>query len=130
MVLSTSMSNRIVSVALKYVGRSFDYEKFNCVHFVRVVYSNAGIELPLIRRDDYPPTDFHLSADKFDSMPIGHSVFLKRKTSLSTRPWTHIAIIISSYELIHCSRHCGKGVVITSKIVFMETYALVLKPSA
>lgn len=129
MILAPSTSDRIVSTAHQYLGKSFDYEKFNCVHFVRNVYHTIGIELPILHRSGYPPTDFHLSGDEFNLMPVGHSMFFKRKTSISSRIWTHIAIIASSHELIHCLRHCGNGVVITPKPVFMEIYALVPKPS-
>jgi hypothetical protein len=62
-------------------------------------------------------------------MPIGHSVFFKRRASLSSRIWTHVAIIISPESLIHCSRNLGRAVVITPKIEFMEVYSLVSKSS-
>jgi cell wall-associated NlpC family hydrolase len=127
MVFSVSMSDRIISVARKYVGRSFDYENFNCVHFVRETYQNVGINLPRLERNLYPPADFHLSSEEFVLMPIGHSVFFRRKSTLSNRVWTHVAIIISSDELIHCSCHCGKGVVVTVRSEFLEVYALTSK---
>lgn len=124
MVLSNVVSDVIVSTSYEYLGKSFDLDTFNCVHFVREVYKSAGVVMPILARYDFPPREFHLSNDEFNSMPIGHSVFFKRRSTRSTRPWTHVAIIVSSDTLIHCTQYIGKGVMLTSKSVFMETYDL------
>jgi cell wall-associated NlpC family hydrolase len=124
MIITEDSSAKIIQVATKYLGRPFDYEKFNCVHFVREVYSNVGIDLPLIPRAGYPLQQFNLSVSEFELMPIGHSVFFKRKASLSNRVWTHVAIVASNSELIHCSRHFGGKVVVTPKIDFLQVYSL------
>ena len=84
---------------------------------VREVYSLVGISLPLLMRYDLPPREFHLSQDEFALMLNGHRVFFKRKTSNANRFWTHMAIIVSQYKLIHCSRSCGKRVLVTQKCV-------------
>ena len=124
MVLSPILSERIILAAYQYLDHSFDYETFNCIHFVIKVYRDAGIELPLLVRGDYPPPDFHLAPDKFAVMPIGHSVFLKRKANLFDRVWTHAAIIVSSDSLIHCSRHFGHKVAVTEKSELLNIYDL------
>jgi len=124
MFLSKDVSGRIVSVSYRYLGRPFDYETFNCVHFVRVVYFEVGINLPLLIRNGLPPIEFHLSNEEFALMPIGHIVFLKRKKGKLERFWTHVAIIAESKTLIHCTRNIGKGVVLTSLSDFMEVYDL------
>jgi hypothetical protein len=128
MILSISMSDRIITNAYHCIEESFDYEKFNCVHFVREVYFSVGIELPLLDRTGFPPEDFHLSKEEFALMPKGHSVFFRRKASISDRIWTHIALIASSDEIIHCSRSFGKKVSVTSVAEFMKIYDLAPKP--
>jgi len=43
MILSKQLSDSITAVSCRYLGRSFDLDTFNCVHFVRSVYSDVGI---------------------------------------------------------------------------------------
>ena len=124
MNITAPVSDRIVSTAQDYIGRPFDYEKFNCVHFVIEVFASAGIVLPLLERTGFPPKDFHLSSEEFRCMPVGHSVFFKRKASTSSRIWTHVAIIHSKDELIHCTRRLGGKVVVTACDEFLDVYTL------
>jgi cell wall-associated NlpC family hydrolase len=124
MFLTESLSSRIVTVSSTYLGRGFNFEEFNCVHFVRKVYFEVGIVFPLLIKNQLPPTDFHLSQEEFDRMPIGHSIFFKRKDSKSDRLWSHVAIIWGKDKLIHCTRNLGSGVVITSTSEFLKVYAL------
>ena len=127
MVLSEVLARQIVNSACRYVHTRYDWNNFNCVHFVREVYANVGISLPKLKKELLPPDKFHLSAEEFDAMPIGHSVFFKRILNPLPRSWTHIAIIISSTEFIHCSRRLGM-VAITPRVEFLETYAFVPEP--
>ncbi len=124
MILNASMSERIIIESHNYLGFEFNYEKFNCVHFAREVYRCVGITLPLLDRKGFPPKDFHLSPEEFGNMPTGHCAFFKRKACSSGRIWTHVAIIVSSTELIHCSRYFGCKVVITPRDMFLEIYDL------
>ncbi len=124
MVLSNKISDLIVNISHEYLGRKFNLNSFNCVHFVREVYAKVGIILPLLNRYGIPPREFHLLEEEFAHMPIGHSVFFKRRTGHSTRSWTHMAIVFSEDTLVHCTRNLGEGVVLTPKSVFMETYIL------
>ncbi|MDD5165257.1 MAG: hypothetical protein PHG25_01840 [Candidatus Pacebacteria bacterium] len=128
MILSPSLSNSIVTIAHNYLGKPFDWHTFHCVHFVIEVYREAGIEMPAFTDAGYPPTDFHLSPEEFNLMPVGHSVFFKRRANTSNLIWTHMAIIASPNELIHCSRFFGCKVTVTSKIDFLEIYALASQP--
>ena len=128
MILTSNLSERIVVSAQKYLGQPYDWHIFDCVHFILAVYQAVGIVVPRIAGKGYPPSDFQLSAEEFGQMPLGHSVFLKRRTSTSDRIWTHAALIISPTELIHCSRHFGRQVVITSKAELLEIYALAPQP--
>ena len=108
MVLSSDIASRIVVVAYQYLGRAYDFKTFDCVHFIVSVYRDVGIVIPRFGSAGFPPRDLHLSADEFEKMPLGHTVFFKRKANTSGRIWTHAAIIVSSCELIHCSRHFEK----------------------
>ena len=127
MILSETLSGQIVSSARSYAGTQFDWCTFNCVHFVAEVYWGLGIEFPRLARYGLPPRDFHLSGDEFLCMPIGHSVFLKRKETLApTRYWTHIAIIIEQDRLIHCTRNLGSGVIISTSQELLGAYDLAL----
>jgi cell wall-associated NlpC family hydrolase len=126
-VLSKKLSDRIVTVSQSYLGRPFDWDTFNCVHYVRSVYHNVGITLPELVRLMLPPSEFNLSPDELVSMPLGHSVFLKRKAKVTRRPWSHVVIIVGPDKFIHCTRHMGDGVIISSKDELLEIYDLVPK---
>lgn len=127
MVLSLEMSTNIIHAARRYIGKSYNFKTFDCIHFILNVYRGVGIQVDRFGGQGYPPENLHLNDIDFDKMPLGHSVFFKRKASMKDRLWTHAAIIISPHELIHCSRHFGNQVIITPKIDFMETYTLAPK---
>jgi hypothetical protein len=124
MNITKEKSQHIIRTAEKYLEKPFDYWVYNCVHFIIDVYENNGIILPNIERYGYPPIGYHVIGEQFNSMPIGQSVFFKRKANTSNRIWTHVAIIYSNNELIHCSRHFGNKVVTTPKDQFLDIYAL------
>lgn len=124
MILSKDQSSCIVEIAYSYLGYPFDWKTFNCMHFVRKVYREVGIELPLIYKKIPLPFEFQLSESEFCLMPIGHIVFFKRRGSEADRLWTHVAIIANLTELIHCTRHLGNGVVVTSRDRFLNVYDL------
>ncbi|MCF7865743.1 MAG: hypothetical protein K9M11_04545 [Candidatus Pacebacteria bacterium] len=124
MLLSKKLSDSIVGISEKYIDRKFDWSSFNCVHFVIEVYAQLNILLPVIERYSFPPREFHLSEKEFLTMPIGHSVFFKRKAKNSPRLWSHVGIVYSDDTIIHCTRHLGNGVVVTPRSILMETYTL------
>lgn len=125
MDLNKSLSQDIVRFAHECLGHEFCWTTFNCVHFVRRIYSQVGIEFPLLIRDALPPQEFHLTVEEFEKMPVGHSVFFKRRMSSNQRrSWTHVAIIAEGNTLVHCTRNLGVGVVLTPKAEFLEVYKL------
>jgi hypothetical protein len=124
MVLSKTMSAQIIRSASQHIGRPFVYETFNCVHFVREVYLLVGIHFPLLPPMDFPPSEFHLTAAELESKPLGHSFFLKRKEGRRLRIWSHVAIIYSPNEVIHCTRHSGEGVTVTPMSQLFVLYDL------
>ncbi len=127
MILSENVSHCIVTTAHQYIDRAYDYKTFDCVHFIVNVYHDVGIMIPRFGSVGHPPPDLNLSSDAFEEMPVGQTVFFKRKLSTSSRIWTHMAIIASSNELIHCSQHFGGKVTLTPKHEFMEIYAHIAK---
>lgn len=124
MIIDQEMSNRIVAEATKFVGKPYDWRTFDCIHFIIAVYRSVGIEIPRFGSSGFPPRQFHLTKEEFEQMPIGHSVFFKRKAKVTDRVWSHAAIIFSQNELIHCSRHFGPGVTVTAKSDFLQLYDL------
>ena len=122
MILSTQLSDRIVAASYRYLDRPFDWDTFNCIHFVRRVYGDVGIVFPALARSMLPPDGFHLSSEEFGLMPLGRSVFLKRKAKATERPWSHVAIIVGPDKLIHCTRHMGESVIVSSKDELMRVY--------
>lgn len=127
MVFSGDLAQKIVTRAHQYLGQAYDWRTFDCVHFIVSVYRDVGIEIPRFGGIGYPPVDLHLSAEEFARMPLGHSVFFRRKASMANRIWTHAAIIVSPCELVHCSRHFGRVVVISPTTEFLEVYDLAPK---
>lgn len=128
MNLSTALAEQIITASRAYLGRPYDWRQFDCVHFVLQVYKDVGIELPRLSGQWLPPHEFHLSGEELVAMPIGHPVFLKRKLSQKPKIWTHVAIIYSPTEVIHCSRHFGRQVAITPVGEILATYAVAPKP--
>jgi cell wall-associated NlpC family hydrolase len=120
--LSPEVSNTITKIAHQYIGRPYDYKTFDCIHFIVNVYRDAGIIIPRFGGSGFPPEDLNLSTDEFEKMPLGQTVFFKRKESMSSRVWTHAAIIVSPHELIHCTRHFGGRVAVTPKHEFVRIY--------
>lgn len=124
MVLSKTVSDLIVTTAYQYLGHPYDLKTFDCVRFVVSVYRDVGIEIPRFGSRGLPPSDFHLSAEEFQKKPRGHTVFFKRKANTSDRLWTHMVIIVSPDELIHCSSRFGQKVVVTPWADLLELYSL------
>lgn len=124
MVLSKTVSDLIVASAYQYLDHPYDLRTFDCVRFVVSVYRNVSIEIPRFGSAGFPPSDFHLSAEEFAEKPRGHTVFFKRKANTSARLWTHMVIIVSPEELIHCSSRFGEKVVVTPWSDFLELYSL------
>jgi hypothetical protein len=126
-ILSKSVSDLIIARAYQDLGRSYDLRTFDCVRYVVSVYRDVGIEIPQFGSRGLPPADFHLSAEEFAVKPIGHTVFLRRKANTSDRLWTHMVIIVSPDELIHCSSRFGNKVVVTRWDDLFELYSLAPK---
>jgi hypothetical protein len=127
MFISKNLAGDIITSASSYLGRRYDFDVFNCVHFVRQVYRDVSLDFPLLDKRLFPPEYFHLTREDFYEMPIGHSVFFKKRKSTLPRSWTHVAIIFSDNELVHCSRLFGQ-VVVTPVRDFLEVYDLSVKP--
>ncbi len=114
----------IIKVALLYLEKPYT-ENFGCVDFIRLVYREANIEIPLIHGHSII-NDFRIQKEDIDNLPIGYLIFLKRKDTLrKERRWTHVAIVLSKDTCIHCSKHFGGKVVISQISKVFEKYDFV-----
>ncbi len=104
----------VVATALQYLGRAYT-KSFTCIDFLREVYLAHGWSVP-------PPT-LNVCIDQlFDNPPVGYALYLRLKTSGHTEGWTHVAIIVSAEECIHCSYFFGKRVVLTPTADLLALY--------
>lgn len=122
MIHTEETGRRIVEIAHTYLGQPFDIKDFDCVYFIKAVYQKVGIEIPRFWAKDYPPQDFNLTPEELLQMPLGSTLFLKRKATTVVRPWTHMVLIASPTHFIHNSRFFGHKVVLTPKDVVLEYY--------
>lgn len=120
MELNNYQTKRVVSKSLSYLGNPWTKNEFTCVDFVRNVYREVDIDIPLLGID-FPPKDLNISMEQIGNPPAGHLMFLKnRKTLRQDRAWTHVVIVISQNYCIHCSLLLGGTVMISS---FEEIFA-------
>ena len=61
MFISKTLAEDITARALFYLGKPYDFDLFNCVHFVRQVYRDVGIDFPILDRRLSPPFSFNLT---------------------------------------------------------------------
>ncbi len=121
MQLTKDQTKRVVEVALSYLDHPYIPRKFECVDFVRAVYANIGIIMPKFASYS-PPVAFNVEIQVVSDLPIGHPIFLRDKHDPRKRAWTHIGIIFSKNECIHCSLFWGRKVVISSFEEIFERY--------
>ncbi|MBP9771499.1 MAG: C40 family peptidase [Candidatus Pacebacteria bacterium] len=103
----------VIAEAHLYLDRPYD-ENFGCVDFVRRVYQVVGVEIPRLMKYVPPPHWINIDPKEIDNPPPGHLMFLRRKLTKTTRPWTHVVLILPDQKCIHCSRHFGEKVCISS----------------
>lgn len=127
MQLTPDLSSRIIATARTYLNHPYDFINFDCVRFIIQVYKEVGINIPIFGGAGFPPAEFHLSEEEFAQKPIGHSVFFRRRANTTDRIWTHMVLILSSDELIHCSSRFGGKVVITPWADLFKLYSHVPK---
>ncbi len=98
---------------------------FTCVDFVRQVYKKARIEIPLIGPNK-TPEKFNINESQLQNPPLGRLVFMKKKVTSKSRYWTHVGIIFTRTQLIHCSNMFGKKVCITELEEIWKHYDFVM----
>lgn len=124
MKLSKKQIRIILREAEKLLGKNRKPD-FTCVDFVREVYLKADIKLPLINPDKIPALFPNLSQSEIDGDALGKILFLKKKTTDKARVWTHVGIIFSENELVHCSKMFGNQVCTTPIQEVLEHYEIV-----
>ena len=113
MILTPDLRQSIIATARSYIGTPKS-PAFNCVDFVRKVLATNGIVLPLINPYTQPPIEWGIKDLSLCNDAFGEIIFLKRILSQSDRPWTHVALVVSQSECIHCSSYFGRQVSKTS----------------
>lgn len=96
--------NKIITTARRYLGSPYQ-DDFTCLDFVRTVYAKHGFTVP--------PIELNLQAKDLENPPIGFVLYLRRRGYSGDRRWTHVTIVVSATECIHCSHYFGDKVVIT-----------------
>lgn len=113
MQLTSDQVSKITKSALSYLDRPY-FKDWRCVDFVRAVYQNAGINIPLLM-DYAPPPEFNISSEQLNEPPTGYLMFLRdRNDPRKSRVWTHVVIVLTPATCIHCSIFYGNKVVISS----------------
>ena len=113
MQLTTVQCEQVVEIALTYLNQPYR-KGFRCVEFVREVYCQIGIHLPILQ-SWAPPQGFNIFKEQLIDPPAGHVMFLRdRDDPRKERSWTHVVILISKLNCIHCSLFSGEKVVIST----------------
>jgi cell wall-associated NlpC family hydrolase len=111
-------SLQLVEFAMTFLGTPFSYVEFNCWHFVKRVYEKFSI--PILPGSPIEPiTDFG------DRGMGGRLVLLKRRNSKSGRRYTHVAMYIGDFRVIHNTRYMGGKVVINTMDEVSAVYQVV-----
>ena len=58
MFISKILADDITACAYSYIAKPYDWDTFNCIHFVRRVYRDVGIDFPLLDKKLFPPEYF------------------------------------------------------------------------
>ena len=103
---------KIINKAASYLDRPYK-KGFACLDFLRLVYRAVGIEIPRLWSGEPPPQWININSEEAVNPPIGHIMFLRRRETKTTRYWTHVIIILSERECIHCSYYFGGKVCIS-----------------
>lgn len=120
MSLTYPQSRRVVEVALACVGRNHE-PGFGCVDFVRHVYLQIGIKIPLLSPET-PPREYNITRSMLNNPPNGAIVFLKDPTDLRLREWTHVAIALPEKKIIHNSIFFGRRVTVLTLAEVLTVY--------
>ena len=125
MNLTRGKREAVVVLSTRHLGKKWS-KNFNCLTFVREVYREVGVEIPLVYSHTLPPKDFSISVDNLNSWYEGDILFLKRRGYAGERTWTHVGITLPGEKLIHCSEYFGGQVTITPKEEIFSFYHYVL----
>lgn len=124
MNLLQSQRELVVKIAQGYLGKKRRND-FKCIDFVRMVYRGIDIVVPQISPSLFPPKEFNIAKEDLDKPPLGGVIFLRDRGDRRLRTWTHVGIIYSPTEIIHCSLYFGGCVVITPIQSVWERYDFV-----
>jgi cell wall-associated NlpC family hydrolase len=120
MIFNSDMLPQIVNESFKYLDVSYDPLNFNCLDFVRKVYSKFGIDPPPWKLN---PSLLNL---RYDEVPVGYVIYLKHREDSMNRNFTHAAIFIGNQKFIHCSYYFGNKVVISEMDELLKIYDIAI----
>ena len=122
MNLPHSTSKRVVETALSFLGLPYS-ENFRCLDFVRTVFRQMNMNIPILHPNLSPPSDWNISETDINNPPPGHIMFLiDPNDSRKERAWTHAVIIVNPKDCIHCSIFFGREVIISPLDKIFEKY--------
>lgn len=120
MNLTLKQQTQVVKTALTYLGTPYE-KNFTCADFVRAVYREIEIEIPILSTAPVPQW-MNITRDELEGLPVGHLMFLRHKKNQGPRSWTHVVITLPERKCIHCSYFFGGKVVISSLVEIFEVY--------
>lgn len=111
-------SDDITKKARELLDTPYNSLSFNCLHFVRAVYTEVNLSLP--------PLKMNPGLDDLRSglVPPGHVLYLRHKRDDTKRRFTHAAIVMEDKKIIHCSYYFGEKVVISDIDEILSLYDL------
>ncbi|HEY0220630.1 MAG TPA: NlpC/P60 family protein [Candidatus Paceibacterota bacterium] len=118
MNLTDEQVRTIVREAKSYLGHKYR-PGFKCIDYVRKVYQTAGINIGILGPNS-PPAELNIEKEKLQSPPTGSLIFLRNKTEKRERAWSHLVIVLSNDECIHCSLFIGEVVTSSFEEIFRK----------
>lgn len=120
MRLSGKQKRKIMNIARMFVGRPYSKE-FDCIGFIRAVYTSADIHIPKISPLAAPPYEFNIRKEELKNVSEGSIIFLKdRYDPRKERKWTHVIIALRHGRCIHNSIFYGSKVTISDIETIMK----------
>lgn len=114
--ISEMIPEEIIRIGKKYLNKPYDRENFNCWHFVKAVYDEADIQIPML----------HEFSNKISEENIGYVIYLnhKEKKEDDHRKWTHCGILLPENYFLHCSEYIENKVTVTPLSEILNIYNL------
>jgi cell wall-associated NlpC family hydrolase len=124
MKLSKEVRECVSILSLKYLGKKHD-SSFSCVDFVRSVYREVDINIPILGPYLPPPVLFNITKEDLSAWEHGYVIFLTRCGYVGKRTWTHLGITLPKGNIIHSSHYFDGEVSVNSQEEIFSFYQYV-----